>query len=200
MQKNGSWLAVEECLFEPVCTTSGGRRGRPALPFTEKGRGAKQKSTAGLRRSACTPVLVIAAAPAVHQEGRRRKSHLLQEAGSPRRGSQLVARATATHDPHASYTKDEALALLVDLDLATAQYNSMRYNHRFPCLILLSNSQLFLILNSGMVTDPDINAITLVGTDIVYEARGTKNMNSVANYFVIVFLTEARKCVSLSWK
>ena len=25
-----------------------------------------------------------------------------------------------------------------------------------------------------MVTDPDINAITLVGTDIVYESQGTK--------------------------
>ena len=136
MHTNQSWLAVEECLLEPVCTTAGGTtaggttadggRGRPALPFAEKGRRARQKATADLRRSASTPVLVFAAASAVRQEGRRRESHLLEEAGSPRRGSLLVARATATHEPHAAYTVDEALALLVDLDLTTAQYHSMR--------------------------------------------------------------------------
>ncbi|KAF0307092.1 hypothetical protein FJT64_021505 [Amphibalanus amphitrite] len=40
--------------------------------------------------------------------------------------SALVARATATREPHDSYTTEEALALMVDLDLTTAQYNSMR--------------------------------------------------------------------------
>ena len=125
-KKNRSWLDVEECLPEPVCSTLVGRRGRPALPFVVKGRRAKQKATADLRRSASTPALVFSAAVAVRQDGRRRESRLLEEAGSPRRGSLLVARAAATPQPHASYTVDEALAMMVDLDLTTAQYNSMR--------------------------------------------------------------------------
>ena len=122
-----------ECLIHPVCqeavnkaNTSGGSRGRPALPFREKGRRAKQQATAALRRSATTPELVFSAAAAVHQEGRRRAARLLEEAGSPRRGSLLVSRAAETPEPHGSYTAAEALALMVDLDLTKAQYTSLR--------------------------------------------------------------------------
>ena len=100
------------------------------MPFTEKERRAKQKATADLRRSTTTPVLVFSAASAVRREGRRRESHLLEEVGSPRRGSALVARVTATREPHAIYTTDEVLALVVGLYvhtyLTTMQYNSMR--------------------------------------------------------------------------
>ena len=123
---NRQWLEGEECLEDPTCGSPGRSRGRPALPFRAKGRRAKLLATADLRRSVSTPQLVFAAASAVHQEGRRQESKLLEVAGSPRRGSLLVSKASATPEPHGSYTEVEALALMTDLDLTTAQYNNMR--------------------------------------------------------------------------
>ena len=125
---NYLWLAVEVCLEEPICRSPGGNRGRPALPFKAKGHRAKLNATADLRRSVSTPQLVFSAASAVHKEGRRQQSKLLEEAGSPRRGSLLVARAAGTPEPHGAYTELQALqlALMVDLDLTKAQYTSMR--------------------------------------------------------------------------
>lgn len=132
-EKNDKWLHVVECLDIPVCQeaaenvdTPGGSRGRPALPFREKSRRAKQQATAELRRSATTPELVFSAASAVHQEGRRRAARLLEEAGSPGRGGLLVSRAAETPEPHHSLTTEEALAVTVDLDLTKAQYSNMR--------------------------------------------------------------------------
>ena len=106
-ENHHKWLKVVGCLVNPVykeaaknISTPGGSRGRPALPFREKCRRAKQHATAALRRSATTSELVFSAASAVHQAGRRRAARLLEEAESPRRGSLLVSRAAKTPESH----------------------------------------------------------------------------------------------------
>ena len=123
LQRYANWLAVEERLPHPVCSRK--VSGRPILPFSAKGRRAKLRATADIRGSYSSPELVFSAASAVYGQGRRQASRLLEEAGSPRRGPLLVSRSRnrAEHKP---YTNEEALALMVDLNLSRSRYTDLQ--------------------------------------------------------------------------
>ena len=91
---SAEWLTTEECFPEGPCSGGGGNAsstGRPALPFHEKGRRAKLKSTAGLRRASSREELVFSAASKVYEAGQRDAAKHLEAVGSPRRGPSLMA-------------------------------------------------------------------------------------------------------------
>ena len=126
LSKNGDWLSVRECFPGGPCS-SRADAGRPALPFPEKGRRSKLKATEDLRRSHGREELVFCAASKVYEAGQRGAGKVLEEVGSPRRGPSLVARTKARASiDHRNFSADEALALVVDLDLTRAAYRSMR--------------------------------------------------------------------------
>lgn len=129
-EDNGEWLADEECFPKGPCSGGGAKMsssGRPALPFHEKGRRAKLKSTAGLRRTSSREELVFSAASKVHEAGQRDAAKYLEAVGSPQCGPALIAQTKARASlEHRSFSADEALALVVDLDLTRAAYRTMQ--------------------------------------------------------------------------
>ena len=70
--------------------------------------------------------LVFATASSVRLEGRRLAASLVEAAASPCRGAQLVAQQASSRSAPKPYTAEEALALLVDMDLSKAKYVLMR--------------------------------------------------------------------------
>ena len=126
---NRQWLAEKECVPNSLCcgdVAEASFSGRPALPFSEKGRRAKLMATEELRRSSSREELVFSAASKVHVAGRRDAAKFLEEVGSPRRGPALMAQTKARASlEHRNFSADEALALVIDLDLTRAAYRSM---------------------------------------------------------------------------
>lgn len=130
MQLHADWLEETLCLSHAVCRVSAsvsGGVGRPSLPsFTQKAHSAKLKATTELRKRHSSRELLFSAASVLHQEGRRKAAKLVQEAGSPSRGPQLAAQLAAQPTPPKPYTVQEALALVVDLDMTKAQYTQLQ--------------------------------------------------------------------------
>ena len=127
LDDNGGWLQEKICLPGKICRPPSAYARRRVLPFVDKGRRAKLLATEDLR-SHSREELVFSAASSVRQEGRRSAARLVEAAGSPRRGQQLVAQRAAALAPPVPYTAEKALALLVDMDLSKGKYNMMRYS------------------------------------------------------------------------
>ena len=85
------------------------------------------EATAELRRRYRSDELAFSAASAVRRAGRRKAAQLVEAAGSPRRGPGLAAQLGPQPVPAApAYTNEEALALMIDLDLTKAQYTDLQ--------------------------------------------------------------------------
>ena len=124
-QRHLEWLSQTECLPVPTCLNTPERRGRPSLPFTDKCRRAKQMATQQMRESCSTSELVFSAASAVCSEGRRLASHLVEAAGSPRRGPLLAASVRQPHQ-HSTASDEEALSMLIYMNFNRAMYTKQR--------------------------------------------------------------------------
>ena len=139
LQNCRTWFDKKECLPSPVCraSDSGPGAGRRPLLFTAKGRRGKLLATSKIRHERSSAELVFAASSAVHQEGRRLASKLLEEAGSPRRGGSLVKRISAMRETHGTCTEEQALSIMVDVGLTKAHYTSLQQKaKRLGCYLL----------------------------------------------------------------
>ena len=133
MAKQEAWLEQTVCLSHPLCVPPASTSaGRPSLPFSAKRRRTKLTATAELRRRHCSEELVFSAASAVHQTGRRKAARLMAAAGSPSRGPRLAEQLDSLATPACSrYSAEEALGLMVDMDLTKSQYKTMQQSAKF---------------------------------------------------------------------
>ena len=99
---------------------------RPSLPFPEMSHRSKLRATEDLRQEASSGALLFAAASNNQKDGRRTSAQLVQAVASPHRGPAIARRLAKPEAFNTSYTPEEALALLVDIDLSKDQYWKLR--------------------------------------------------------------------------
>lgn len=103
--------------------------GRRTVAFEGSSVMSKRRKTAAIRKKFETNELVFATAMKLKEEGQKDAAKLLQEATqtSPKRAIKIRNswRKTNEHPIH-SYTDLEALALIVDSNLTTAQYKKIQ--------------------------------------------------------------------------
>lgn len=132
LKENNAWLDTEIKLPDrpSVSSTSSEVGGRPRKSFEKCGPSGKRQKVANLRKIASTSELIHAAKLSVRSEGNDAGAKIIEEAleTSPTRAKKIkdaLRNSTFSQNP-VSLTTEEAVSLLVELNLSKQQYVKLR--------------------------------------------------------------------------
>jgi hypothetical protein len=102
--------------------------GRPEKAFEDLSSPSKRRKTEDLRRSTSTAEITYAASMALRKEGDPAAAQLLKEATTttPTRARRILQKWKTPEEEQSSMSPEDALSLLISLDLTKAQYEVLR--------------------------------------------------------------------------
>lgn len=135
LSKNANWLngdfrlsvIASNFLLDKNVPKITSRRGRPELKFEECGSRTQKKKIRNLVSSTSKDQLLVAAEVKLRNDGNRDAAMLVKKiASSPTKGTILKKAYAAYNQKPEDLTSDQALAMMVDAQLSTHQYNVIR--------------------------------------------------------------------------
>lgn len=133
LKLESSWLKEEIVIpvqeRTPEAGPSGSRkRGRPTKDFEESSSKSKKRKIVRLMQSHATPELSLAARLRLRSSGKRQASMLLKEATetTPTRAYKIRRAYASSSLEQNKFSPEQALALMIDLDLSRDSYNLLR--------------------------------------------------------------------------
>lgn len=154
-------------LMQLPCSSNESKRGRKSLPFTDCSESVKRLKTSELRRVYSASELCYAAQMKLREHKRVDEALLVREATctSPTRAKQMVSSLReARQEKLVPYSKNEALAMILDANLTKAQYINIRNGARLRHSNLYPSYQ--NVLTAKKDCYPNCNAITVTETSI----------------------------------
>lgn len=130
-QQYSEWISKNQdfstCLLDVRPSSSNPNIGRPKLNFSQSSLRTRKRKAKQLIGNTDTAHLLMAAEMKLRSSGKRNSAKILQELGtaSPSRGTALKNSRLSINHPK-NLQPDHALALIVDTNLSTHQYNLLR--------------------------------------------------------------------------
>lgn len=129
---NSSWLEgywkLPNDLIQVLSNSKQKSVGRPQKPFEACGSKAQRSKIKKILNSTSQNELFVATEIKLRQQGKRDSAPIVKEltVASPRRGTIIKKARMSDHQTPGEFSADQALALIVDANLSTHQYNLIR--------------------------------------------------------------------------